>query len=316
MGTSPPRVRRRTTRSGASPRPRGHVVLALPTSSSSWRSTSPVSVWRQPPTIRPSHQAVGPALPFVSNSCALCGPRYQSRSNHPIVVGSNGGRSAGQGSTSGVGSRSSGSTYPVWPSRSTSSASRWASALRVAATVDPSHHLMSATVPGPNVCSHRSTSPATPRTPEAARSPRRARRPSRSSGVARSSTRRRWMPARCVRRRTAWSAPAGRPAGSRPTTSPRRRRSRPRAAGSRRAVPTTWPPVHPTRPRGPARSPCLSQRSPLFCSPASSTWRISRRRSVSATRLLAPACAKLSVARGKTNRVRRIARCLTSDRST
>ena len=52
---------------------------------------------------------VGPALPAVSKSCSLYGPRYQSRSFQPIVVGSSGGSSAAHGSTGSVGSRSSGS---------------------------------------------------------------------------------------------------------------------------------------------------------------------------------------------------------------
>ena len=75
-----------------------------------------------------------------------------------------------------------------------------------------------------------------------------------------------------------------------------------------------------SRPSDRAESTCspafVSQRSPFRCSPAFSTSRMSRRRSLSATRSLAPAWATLNVARGKTNRVRRIARCLTSDRST
>jgi hypothetical protein len=75
-----------------------------------------------------------------------------------------------------------------------------------------------------------------------------------------------------------------------------------------------------SRPSDSAASTCSqasnSQLSPFFCSPAFSTSRISRRRSASATRLLAPAWAMTIVSRGKTNSVRRIAKCLTNDRST
>ena len=64
----------------------------------------------QPPTIRPSTQIVGPALPALSNSAARCPPRYQSRSFQPIVVASSAGRSAIHGSGASIGSRSSGRT--------------------------------------------------------------------------------------------------------------------------------------------------------------------------------------------------------------
>ena len=48
--------------------------------------------------MRPFHQTVGPALPFVSKSVGPCAPRYQSRSFQPIVVGSSVGSSAADGS--------------------------------------------------------------------------------------------------------------------------------------------------------------------------------------------------------------------------
>ena len=50
--------------------------------------------WAQPPAMRPSTQIVGPTLPVLSNTCDRCSPRYQSRSFHPIGVGSRPGRSA------------------------------------------------------------------------------------------------------------------------------------------------------------------------------------------------------------------------------
>ena len=58
-----------------------------PMSSSSCSSTSPVSSWRQPPTMRPSHHAVGPALPLLSNSSALCAPRYRRAQTSPSWSG-------------------------------------------------------------------------------------------------------------------------------------------------------------------------------------------------------------------------------------
>ena len=71
---------------------------------------SPSRRWLQPPTTRPSHHMVGPALPFESKSVAPCGPRYHSRSFQPIIVGSSVGRSAAAGAGVLVGSRSSPST--------------------------------------------------------------------------------------------------------------------------------------------------------------------------------------------------------------
>ena len=133
------------------PRVPARADRRLPMSSSSWSTTSPSSDWRHPPTMRPSHQAVGPALPLVSNRSALCGPRYQSRSNHPIVVGSSGGKSAAHGSTGSVGSRSSrehvadAARHRDRPRRRR----RSASAVRTAGDVEPSHHLMSAVGAGP-----------------------------------------------------------------------------------------------------------------------------------------------------------------------
>jgi steroid delta-isomerase-like uncharacterized protein len=69
------------------------VLASVPTSSKSSTTTSPPSVWFQPPTMWPSHHTVGPPLPAVSNSCARCGPRYQSRAFQPMVVGSSAGSS-------------------------------------------------------------------------------------------------------------------------------------------------------------------------------------------------------------------------------
>ena len=57
-----------------------------------------------------------------------------------------------------------------------------------------------------------------------------------------------------------------------------------------------------------------SQRAPSVASPDFSTSAISRRRSFSATRSLAPGCSAPSVAAGASHRVRRIANCFTSER--
>ena len=80
------------------------AVASRPMSSSIRVTTSPDGRTAQPPTMRPSAQIVGPALPAVSNRAARCGPRYQSRPVQPIVVGSSGGSSATQGSGPAVGS--------------------------------------------------------------------------------------------------------------------------------------------------------------------------------------------------------------------
>ena len=48
--------------------------------------------------MRPSHHAVVPPLPVLSKMAGRCAPRYQSRPNHPIVVGSSAGSSAADGS--------------------------------------------------------------------------------------------------------------------------------------------------------------------------------------------------------------------------
>ncbi len=81
-----------------------------PTSSRSRKTISPSRRCDQPPTTRPSHQTVGPALPFVSKSTGACGPRYHSRSFQPIVVGSSVGSSAADGAGGSTRSRSSART--------------------------------------------------------------------------------------------------------------------------------------------------------------------------------------------------------------
>ena len=78
-----------------------------------------------------------------------------------MTVGSSAGSNAAHGSTGPVSSVSSVSTQPVVPSsRATSSASTSARARVTAVLVEPSHHWMSAAVPGPKVVSQRRTSAA------------------------------------------------------------------------------------------------------------------------------------------------------------
>ena len=110
--------------------------------------------------MRPSHHTVGPALPSVSKSAGPCSPRYHARSFQPMTVGSRAGSSATHGSGAGSVSRSSGSTTPGVPSRSTSTAPIAASAARVCPSVQPLHHFRSTTVAGPNAASHRRASSA------------------------------------------------------------------------------------------------------------------------------------------------------------
>ena len=54
----------------------------------------PSARWAHPPTIRPSHQMLGPMLPVRSNMPPGAGGRYQSRPNQPIGVGSSAGNRA------------------------------------------------------------------------------------------------------------------------------------------------------------------------------------------------------------------------------
>lgn len=87
------------------------------------------------------------------------GPTYQAHSNHPMVVGSREGSSAAHGCTASTGSASSAMTYPTASlgSSATFSMSSSPIARRTAVFVEPSHHTMSASVPGPNARSHAST---------------------------------------------------------------------------------------------------------------------------------------------------------------
>src|SRR5918994_7436805 len=71
-----------------------------------------------------------------------------------MAVESSAGSSATQGSVAETGSRSSGNTKPVAPSRLTSTALTAAIAARVVVLVQPVHHLRSSSVPGPNAASH------------------------------------------------------------------------------------------------------------------------------------------------------------------
>ena len=52
----------------------------------------PPARWLHAPTARPPTHTVGPALPLRSNSGSRCGPRYQPRSFHPMIVGSSAGQ--------------------------------------------------------------------------------------------------------------------------------------------------------------------------------------------------------------------------------
>ena len=132
------------------------LTASAPTSSRSSKAISPSRRCDQPPTTRPSHQTVGPALPFPSKSTEACGPRYQSRSFQPIVVGSRVGSSAAHGSggmveAEIVGERDAGRMT----SRSTSTWGSAASAARASRAVQPVHQRMSVSVAGPNARSQR-----------------------------------------------------------------------------------------------------------------------------------------------------------------
>ena len=104
--------------------------------------------------------AFGPAFPLLSKSSPACGPRYQSRSFQPIVVGSSVGRSAADGSGAATGARSSARTSPDAPSRSTAAWGTAASAARASRAVQPVHQRISVSVAGPNLPSQRRSSSA------------------------------------------------------------------------------------------------------------------------------------------------------------
>jgi len=174
---------------------------------------------------------------------------------------------------------------------------------------------MSRSVPGPNAPSHRSTTPA---------------RPSGSAGGERPSP-----------SHASMAAQRGREVVQGPSFEARTTRPAAESVLSTRGATGTWPPqrlpspyvIEPTssgiwsrssedvasRPSESASRTCRdaspSHFSPSGHSPAFSTSRTSLRRSLTATRSLAPAWASASVSRGKTKSVRRMARCLTSERS-
>jgi hypothetical protein len=138
------------------------AAASAPASSSSRTAISPSLRCAQPPTIRPSHQAVGPMFPDRSNRAGPCSPTYQARSRQPMAAGSRAGSSAAAGSpAAGPGEpaeASAVSMMPGAPSRSTSVMSSPARACLVWPAVQPVHHCRSAGRAGPNAASHRRAS--------------------------------------------------------------------------------------------------------------------------------------------------------------
>ena len=136
---------------------------SAPMSSSSRTAISPSLRCAQPPTIRPSHQAVGPMFPDRSNRAAACSPTYQPRSRQPIGVGSRAGSNAAHGPMSCIGAgpgSSAASMMPGAPSRFTSVTSSWPSTCLTCPAVQPVHHCRSETSAGPNASSQRRASSA------------------------------------------------------------------------------------------------------------------------------------------------------------
>ena len=238
-------------------------------------------------------------------------PAHRGRVEHRAA----GPPTAAPGST---GSRSSASTQPVPPSSSeTSTAPTSPSARRTAVLVAPSHQTMSVSVPGPKVRSQRRTSSAYPSCvgqrlrplpqPAVHQGPGRARHPpvARRCGRGRSAPRHRADRARAA------------PATPRPPTWCRRPSSTlPSSAGSSVAE----------RDRaqlGPVGQPVQHRLARLLQprlavvgeTPELGVLRRSGVVPGSATRAEALPQAAGSRSRGKAKRVRRIASCLTSDRS-
>ena len=127
---------------------------------------------------------LGPALPAVSKSSALCGPRYQSRSCQPMIVGSSGGegRPTAPATRWARDRRRAGSPSARRDSLPTALSSF--SALRTAVSVPPSHHLMSASVPGPKAqpALHEPLDPSATPDGDSSSQPPRHRRPARARG--------------------------------------------------------------------------------------------------------------------------------------
>ena len=216
-------------------------VPSLPTSSRSCSSTSALSRWRQPPTMRPSHHAVGPALPVESTSCGLSDRGTSLARSNPSWSG----RAAAAGPPTARPLRCHRRHRPT--------------RIRPPVEVDfdgtdlgqpAPHGLHGRSEPPLDVGDGARTECAQPvpdqrrnrlglrdrgdRTPE----PRLHRRPARSRHVPRTVVRRPHDEASAPR---APSARAGRPPQSHPTTSPRRTRFLRPASASRRATRTRSP---------------------------------------------------------------------------
>ena len=100
-------------------------------------------------------------FPLRSKSADRGSPgQYQSRSCHPMAVGSNPGSSAAHGSPASTGSTASSSTYPTPSSTDTATAPTASNARRTSPAFHPVHHFRSASAAGPHAASHRRTNSA------------------------------------------------------------------------------------------------------------------------------------------------------------
>ena len=216
-----------------------------PTSSSICSTTSPVSLCRQPPTMRPSHQTVG---------SGVAGRVEQQLLVRPRVPGS-------LRTTPSWSDRGRQQRRPRLQSRPVLEiAGKHVADLPVEVDLE-----RPADGPAPSARGDRRSEPpldighrarseraepalderrGCPRQPWDARSALRASNPSMTIGASTCPMLRRSTHARPRRPRTSWSAPGDRPTPARPTTSLRRRRSSLPAAGCRRGAPTTWPACH------------------------------------------------------------------------
>ena len=143
---------RRARLSGAPPRGCSAVWAARGTSSIRRTSTTPAASCTQQPTTRPFHQAVVPALPLrVEQQRARAGRDRSRAASSPSPWDPAPAATPPTARPARPGSTSSGSTQPTWPP----SSDTWTAldvgecARATAVTVPPSHHWMSAAVPGP-----------------------------------------------------------------------------------------------------------------------------------------------------------------------
>ena len=288
-------------------------AAAAPTSSSSWSSTSPPSAGAsRRRSVRPTRRS-GPRCPPCRRAAPCAGRDTTPARSSPSSSDRAAAAAPPTAATVSDGLEVVGQHVAGAPVESHLDRADVGQRAPDSAEGRPSHHFRSAPVPGPNVRSHRSTSPATPSSAGSVRRPAPEqdvhRRPARPGDRPPAVVRRANDPARA----DSTVSTRGPTDTCRPTTGPRRthralehgqllaelRRRRLRPSAS---APTTW-------------SQASSNHARRRGSPAFSTSSISRRRSAAATRSLAPACAKGSGSRGNTHSVRRMARCLTSERS-